>query len=56
MYSHLVLCALCMFGLSYALDETSDARLLASKSILNQFMVATKDITVQYNIYNIGGR
>ena len=51
-----MLCILCAFGLSYAVDETSDARLLASKTIMNQLMVATKDITIQYNIYNIGGR
>ena len=36
-------------------DEES-ARLLASKNILNQLLVEGKDLTVEYVIYNVGGR
>ena len=33
--------------------ETS-ARLLISKSILNQYVVEGKELTVHYSIYNVG--
>ncbi|XP_041369528.1 translocon-associated protein subunit beta-like [Gigantopelta aegis] len=36
-------------------DEDTEARLLASKSILNQYLVEGKHLTVEYKIYNIGG-
>lgn len=36
--------------------ETQPARLLASKNVLNQYLVEGRDLTVQYNIFNIGGR
>ena len=36
--------------------DTENARLLASKSLLNQYLVQDKDLTVEYDIYNIGGR
>lgn len=32
------------------------ARLLASKSLLNRYAVEGKDLTLQYNIYNVGSR
>ena len=37
-------------------DEDGEARLLASKNILNQYLVEQKDLTVEYKIFNIGGR
>jgi len=36
-------------------EDDSSARLLASKNILNQYLVEDKDLTVEYKIYNIGG-
>ncbi len=36
--------------------EEERARLLASKNILNQLLVEGKDLTVEYDIYNVGGR
>nr|DBA13909.1 TPA: hypothetical protein GDO54_004933 [Pyxicephalus adspersus] len=30
------------------------ARLLASKSLLNRYAVEGKDLTLQYNVYNVG--
>jgi translocon-associated protein subunit beta len=38
------------------LAENENARLLASKNILNQYVVENKDLTVEYEIYNVGGR
>jgi len=35
--------------------DNENARLLASKNILNQFMVESKDLTIEYEIYNVGG-
>jgi translocon-associated protein subunit beta len=37
------------------LAENENARLLASKNILNQYVVENKDLTVEYEIYNVGG-
>jgi len=37
-------------------DDEGEARLLASKNILNQYLVEDKDLTVEYKIFNIGGR
>ena len=49
-----VLLVATILGIGYG-DEES-ARLLASKNILNQLLVEGKDLTVEYVIYNIGGR
>ena len=53
----LVLCTLFLasFHGNQADDET-EARLLASKNILNQYLVEGRELTVEYRIYNIGGR
>jgi len=34
--------------------DSENARLLASKNLLNQYLVQDKDLTVQYDIYNVG--
>ena len=38
------------------LGDNGNARLLASKTLLNQYAVENKDLTVEYEIYNVGGR
>ena len=43
----------CLVALSGAQDG---AKLLASKTILNQWLVEGKDMTVLYTIYNVGSR
>ncbi|TNM93095.1 hypothetical protein fugu_018497 [Takifugu bimaculatus] len=42
---------LALLGLSVAEEG---ARLLASKSLLNRYAVEGRDLTLQYNIYNVG--
>ncbi|XP_012945320.2 translocon-associated protein subunit beta [Aplysia californica] len=44
-------CFLPSFG-----EEESEARLLVSKNILNQYLVEGKDLTVDYKIFNVGSR
>lgn len=52
----LVLAVLISFA-GYSLSEEENvARLLASKNVLNQYLVEGRDLTVQYTIFNIGGR
>lgn len=38
----------------YVAADSENARLLASKTILNQLLVEDKDLTIQYEIYNVG--
>ncbi|ELU02607.1 hypothetical protein CAPTEDRAFT_184319 [Capitella teleta] len=35
--------------------DADNARLLAAKNILNEILVEGRDLTVQYNIFNVGG-
>lgn len=51
-----LLCVAVAFAVTSADDDTTTARLLASKNILNQLLVEGKDLTVEYVIYNVGGR
>lgn len=44
-------CFLPSFG-----EEESDARLLVSKNILNQYLVEGKDLTVDFKIFNVGSK
>jgi len=45
--------ALGAFLAVHAQDE--NARLLVSKNVLNQYLVEGEDLTVLYNLYNVGG-
>lgn len=42
-----------MFAVVLGADN-ENARLLASKTILNQYLVEDKEMTVQYDVYNVG--
>ena len=53
----LALCTLLLASFhGYRAEEEAEARLLASKNILNQYLVEGRELTVEYRIYNIGGR
>ncbi|NWS01258.1 SSRB protein, partial [Motacilla alba] len=45
---------LAVFALVSVARCEDGARLLASKSLLNRYAVEGKDLTLQYNIYNVG--
>ncbi|NXQ66807.1 SSRB protein, partial [Quiscalus mexicanus] len=45
---------LVVFALVSVAHCEDGARLLASKSLLNRYAVEGKDLTLQYNIYNVG--
>merc|ERR1712154_14081 len=51
-----VLLAAGCFVPSLGNDEESEARLLISKNILNQYLVEGKDLTVEYKIFNVGSK
>lgn len=50
------LALLAVFALVSVARCEDGARLLASKSLLNRYAVEGKDLTLQYNIYNVGSR
>lgn len=50
-----VLCLIAVVALGLVAGEEG-ARLLASKSLLNRYAVEGRDLTLQYNIYNVGTR
>lgn len=35
-------------------EDENRARILASKHVLNKYMVEKKDLTLHYNLYNVG--
>ena len=39
---------------SSVLEDSEDAKLLVAKNILNNYIVEGLDVTIKYNIYNIG--
>lgn len=47
---------LAILVLGFAQADDDSARLLASKQILNEMLVQSRDITVEYRIFNTGGR
>ncbi|XP_036359887.1 translocon-associated protein subunit beta isoform X2 [Octopus sinensis] len=45
---------LCLFALTLGAEDEKIARLLASKNVMNQYLVEGKDVTVEYRIFNVG--
>lgn len=51
-----VLCIFALVAVVSLVAGEEGARLLASKSLLNRYAVEGRDLTLQYNIYNVGTR
>lgn len=41
---------------AYSAELDSQAKLLASKTVENKFIVENRDLTIKYCIYNVGTR
>ena len=41
---------------AFASELESQAKLLATKTVENKFIVQNRDLTIKYNIYNVGTR
>lgn len=44
----------CWLTFSFATELESQAKLLASKTVENKYIVENRELTVKYNIYNVG--
>jgi hypothetical protein len=53
---YLVFAAILLSGsiFSAVSDESNDAKLLVSKTVLNNYVVEGQNLTVKYTVYNIG--
>lgn len=48
--------ALCLVLGLWLPTSNAGANLIASKAILNEYMVEGRDLTIKYSIYNVGTR
>lgn len=46
----------CLTFIAKPEDTSQLARILAEKQVLNKYLVESKDIVINYRIFNVGGR